>query len=75
MSYIAVAIGSAIFGTIVMALVNAGARADECAECQERQSHKCEECETWMLRMQECLDYYCNTAGEEDNNARDFIPW
>lgn len=24
-------------GVIVMAIVNAGARADECAECQERQ--------------------------------------
>lgn len=25
-------------GVIVMAIVNAGARADECAECQERQN-------------------------------------
>ena len=28
----------AVLGVIVMALVNAGARADECAECQERQN-------------------------------------
>ena len=28
----------AMLGVIVMALVCAGARADECAECQERQN-------------------------------------
>ena len=27
-----------LLGVIVMAIVNAGARADECAECQERQN-------------------------------------
>ena len=27
-----------VIGVVVMAIVNAGARADECAECQERQN-------------------------------------
>ena len=59
MSYIAVAIGSAIFGAIVMAFVNVGKRADECAECQERQRRS-----AWTLEF-----IQGPPLGEEDNNA------
>ena len=36
--YICGVLSGGLLGVIVMAIVNAGARADECAECQERQN-------------------------------------
>lgn len=63
----------ALVGVIVMSFVNAGARADECAECQERQSKNCGECITRIVADRMIRHALDNNARDRENPVADAV--